>query len=761
MKKVILTALSLLMMIPMVGCNNKSDTTKSKWNYTKDEMTRFIHFKNKVQIIGNDHYKMIIDEPNYGFSKDIDETDVILFKKENIKSNNKDGYITYKDLKATNVKTNKVSVSDDTHKIEIEFNGELDNTYGALLDKNVLGMNSYVLSEMDKPLKYQGFGAGEEGEWEKQYIDSEAEWSDGEAIFDIAKYIGDIIVGAISNCPTACVDGVFGIITTLGGQFLDEEPSMADIMNKLEEISGQITDLSLQIDANTKLLEDELIYTQAQIDKTLVTLFQQNYSDYVTHYVEPLQTIERDFSQYIESYLKDIVKEKNKTVDLHYEITEGGLYKLLSITEPNYNDIETKKYTITIKSFDNAKAFLEKHHDVVSEGFITELMKDIEVAVNSAIEKEIIKVDEKITVLDYKQHIYKVILEKAEKEKYTGDYGSDQYKEAQDIMDKAIKLANHISPIATGESIIKSLTDRLSCMYNFGHETKGIITKLLASFKLQLEKYMLMSSEACLFAKINQKELYNAYESAIKTIQSYSDSNDAIPESYSYITKTVLGSDFITAKYDVQYRNPGNDCEFKKEFISERIEGFCGYYLFTEKVNLSKYSYVKEVDHSKINTRFGMLKQTGLTKNSNYISYLGENEVISQDNINTYNALINAGWISDDAYRILTSYEGIKNVEKSDNISFKCVACGNPGGYYFKLNQRYNYKSQHDSDCWTGEKAAGAFIDGYSAEKQSNKVIAAYAKYAESHLLWSEDEYWAFQDNPYSNYTFIIYNKIA
>ena len=56
--------------------------------------------------------------------------------------------------------------------------------------------------------------------------------------------------------------------------------------------------------------------------------------------------------------------------------------------------------------------------------------------------------------------------------------------------------------------------------------------------------------------------------------------------------------------------------------------------------------------------------------------------------------------------------------------------------------------------------AEGLFIDGATGEQLSNKNVASFATYAESHWYWSEDEYWAFTDNPSGNYYFMLTNEI-
>lgn len=762
MKKQAFLALSALLTLSLIGCTQKENPKLSRWYYTKDEMTDFINMKNSVIATNKDQtrFRWKTIEDNYLFQEGMNAKDIIFFNKNKVKMPKHGEYITYQLLKEARVPVLNFQEDEENHGFSFEFDGNVDDEYAVLINKQTLGMDTFAYSEMKTAFKNMSLKA-EEGEWEDQYVMSQGEWSDAQAILDIGKYIGDIIWGSSSGCPTAVVDGIFGIVSTIGGGLCDTEPSMQDIMNKLEDIDNKLSEIVGVIDKNQQELMNEEYYIEGQIDKSLITLYQQNYSDFVTNYIEPLETIERDFSQFIEANLKDIVNGEEINVPIRYIINEKGQYELLSITDDRYNSVYSIAYTINIKEFPQAKAFLASHHNTVAKGFVEAVLNDIEVAINSAIEQSIITPNEKITKADFKHHVYKVMLEQLGKKKYTGSYGTEAFRQAQEILDKATKLAEHISSRATGESIIQSMVDRIQCIYNFGKEAKSVIKGLITNIKLTLEKYVLMASEACLFAEINQQELGRVYSQAIDTIQSYYKVNQATADNYSYITKTKMAGDFLLNKYEVSYSNLGNDCSFRKEFTTKKIVGFgwtpTGTGLVTNNVKLQDYSIVNNATHRKILTRYKMLKNTGIISNINYIEYLNKAGVINNREIENYKALIKAHWMSDDAYRIITSYNGIKDVEKNDNIDFTCSACGNLKGYYFTLNNHYKYKNNHDTDCWSGQKATGTFLDGYTGEAQSQKHIAAYAKYTEGHILWKNDEHWAFQDNPVGNYSFVIY----
>jgi len=88
-----------------------------------------------------------------------------------------------------------------------------------------------------------------------------------------------------------------------------------------------------------------------------------------------------------------------------------------------------------------------------------------------------------------------------------------------------------------------------------------------------------------------------------------------------------------------------------------------------------------------------------------------------------------------------------------------CVSAGNPDGYYFRANAyMYPYRQVHEADCWKGVLTEGRFINGLTCAPYDNALpMTAYARYAESHWYWSDDEYWAFVHNPDGYFFFLMY----
>ena len=85
-----------------------------------------------------------------------------------------------------------------------------------------------------------------------------------------------------------------------------------------------------------------------------------------------------------------------------------------------------------------------------------------------------------------------------------------------------------------------------------------------------------------------------------------------------------------------------------------------------------------------------------------------------------------------------------------------CVAKGNPDGDYFEVGKSYNFRGKNSASSWYGKTFEGTFVDAASGMSLGTQKIASWARYAESHWYWHNDEYWAFTNNNADNYFFTI-----
>lgn len=602
----------------------------------------------------------------------------------------------------------------------------------------------------------------EDGVWEKDYINSSADYNI-HGYLDMGQYLGKIIFGTAVKNPVAIVDGVHGILSTFTSAISSSEASVQDVFDKLVDLDEKLDQITELIERNQTEIINEQIYTEAQIDKALIEIYQHNYNEFVANYLNPLDSIQRDYTQFIAAELQNFVTLDNPYIELHYEVKDGT-YKLLSRTEANYANPGIQIYKVNIPSFSNSKAFLKNHNDTVTTGFVDELKKDFANAVTQAIQNGTLKVDENITNEDYKIHMYKVILDDAEIKKHTGTYGSDAYKEAASILDNAINLCESVSGRKTGQSILESVIERIKCIYNFGKEAKPQIRHLIAHIKLLVDRYSALASEACLHAKIDQSELGEQYKKAVEKIQAYSKANEETGDFYSYIVKQEMRGTFVQTIYNVDYKNKGNDCQFKKEFEMYRITGYDSWAIrnqvHKEKMDLSKMSFVGSAAIEKIQKRQELMEGMGLIKNQTLIDYLGSVDIMESGARSFQDIMEYKKYIGHDSYRLLTEFTGERELKKSENIKVTCVKTGNDAGNHFRLKDTYTFKQWDDEEYWEGYMKTGNYLDPDTGTRLSIHDISGWAKYTERHCYWFNDEHWAFQTNPNGDYMFVIYAQI-
>ena len=760
-KKILLFSLTSLMAIPLFSCSNEQ--AESGWGIKEADYQNILKFDNEVSQ-KDDKLEFKVDDEFGSFKGKIDSDNVILFNLDKLHEIKGKKYYTYEDFKSCEVEKASFISSDIGRGFTITFNGNPNSRYGTITNKDAMIDNEYAFSIMENPINKVKRLAQEEGEWEDAYIETKAESEgiDWTPAIQIEHYVVKMVAGYIFANPLSIVDGGYGLLAMIGGMFAPAEPSIADVLEKLGEIDKKLDDLTEEIKKNQRELIDEEIYTQAQIDKALVALYQQDYTDYVTHYLDPVDTIERDYSQYIDAKLKQLVKSEPETITLKYKRNEENKLVQLSQSEEHYDDFGIKTLQVKAKSYGNAQSYLTLHNNVIGEGFMEELNKDIDELVNDEYGKSL--PTEQFSKEDYRRQIISTILDNFSKERYTGEYGTDEYAKASNMLDKAILLLRRISGVSTGESIISSIMKRMQSMYNFAYESKPKVKALLANMKFTIERYLLMTVTACRYAKINMSNLVTEYDRAIETIQAYYKANKDLPDSYCHITNTVIESGFIWSKYTAEFKNRGEHPQFKKEFIAEKINTFNRWTgkMDRTRLDLSKTAIIKPNDQRKIFKRFTLLVQAGLESEVDYLKYLANNKGIEENGYKIQQTMINDKWMTDDTSRILSEYEGIKQLTEKDDFNFTCVENGNSeGGNYFKVGNKYKFKGTHEAEYWSGEKATALFIDAHNGTDRASHIISAYAKYSEEYFLWADNEHWAFSSNPGGSYFYLMYSAPA
>lgn len=754
----VITSLALSLTASLSSCAN---TQSKKWAYTKEEMSNFLSMNALLNQNEDKTISFSADTDVKIFNDTIDNDDVIVFDidkvKQELKNSNKD-YADYDVLKKASVNILNIKNLDEQDGFNITFEGNNDslakqkgaisnsettNNYGMLLHSSITTANNFVM--VNKYQENKSSSNDPQASFEENYVSKGMTWEDGgKFTLELISNVAMILVGAASENPAAISSGIFGIFTSIADNFGVKEATIKDVMDKLKEVDTKIDDLSKKIDKNTQLLADEIVRVGANVDQANLNILNVTLNDFATNSVGKINNFNRNLADELNNYYKDFVTKSNN-IKLVLTKNSKGAYTSTPLTE--LNESSNYNFEVGLTDFTNAKNHLAQNNNIVQTGFVDELKKDI---LNALANNKNVPSDLKAD--DLANFIQVRIIENFYK-----SYFSTHKDKAQELRNLMIEYAERLSGINGKTSIINTYISRLQYMYNFQSEIKPLIRSIFTNLLKTLDVNTAIATQACVFAEYDSSELEKDYKSTRQLIQTTYTENSKKADSYSFITSSTLEGGFYSSKYTTTYSNPGNECSLKVNFETKKLE-LNGATVSNVSDDLSKHNTISEISHSKISTRWNLLMKTGsISTNSDYIHYLQSANVISSKAIEAAEFMISMKNIDSSCYRILTSDRAERDLNSSDSsLKLNCVGKGNPSGDYFNLNSEYNYKGKNDASCWAGKTFEGKFISANNGTSLGTQKIASWARYAESHWYWNNDEYWSFTNNEANNYYFMV-----
>ena len=739
---------TLLLMIPTLLVTllpSCSDSQAKKWSYQKEDMSDFMSLN--ANLIKNEDKSATFsaDTDITLFSDSIDDDDVIVFDVDKVKNElekqNKD-YADYSVLKACSLPVSNIKNLDDKDGFDITFSNAINENYAMLLHSSVTPNNEYVM--VNKYVKNSDDSKNPQTVFEENYNSSRFSWEDGgKFTLEIVSNIGMVITGIASDNPAAAMSGVFGLISTVCENMSSDKVSIKDVMNQLKETDKKIDDLSNKIDKNTQLLSDEIVRTEASVDQANMNIQNLAINDFATQSIAKINNFNRNLADEINDYYKTFIKS-NQTINLVLSKNKNGEYESLPLSE--ITSSTTYNFTLNLNDFSNAKKHLENNNNIVQTGFTDELYKDIDKAIASKSDlPEGIKKD------NLRDFVFTRIYEKFNK-----DYFSKNRDKAQEYRNLMIDYSQRISGANGKVSILNSYLSRLEYMYNFASEIKDAIRGICANLLKNLDMNTARASQACLFAEHNLQGLDSDYKTARENIQNFYQNVKKMNDSYSFITSSTLEGGFYRGSYTLTYDNPGNECHLKVTYGCEKLE-MDGINISSKKYDMSSTSHLSTTQHARIVTRWSLLKNAGsVSTDYNYLTYLSSAGVIDDKYIKAAEYLVSLKKATNSCYRIITSDSQERELGNGDsNFKMKCIAQGNPKGEYFTVSNDYNYRGYKTSSNWYGKTYEATFMDALTGSNSGKQKISSWARYAESHWYWRQDEYWGFT-NDENNYFFSI-----
>lgn len=741
-RKSIIFLLSVMSLSFLGSC---SDSQAKKWAYSKEDMSSFMSLDANYTQNENDTSTFSADTDIEIFSDQIDPDDVIVFDVDKVASElekQKKDYADYSVLKAASVPVSDINNLDDKDGFDITFSkNESGSNYAMLLHSSVTAANEYVL--VNKYEEKKNDGKTPQRLFEEKYVESNFSWEDGgKFTFQLISNIGMILAGCFSDNPAAAISGVFGILSSFGENF-SSDVKLKDVMDQLKETDKKIDDLSNKIDKNTQLLSDEIVRTEALVDQTNLNLLNVSINDFANNSIAKINTFNRNLSDQLNNYYRDYVK-KNETINLVLSKNKNGEYESLPLSE--ITSTASYNFTLNLTDFSNAKKHLESNQNIVEKGFIDELYKDIDAAIASKTD-----LPEGIDKENLRGFVSNRIYDE-----FMKDYFSKNVEKAQEYRNLLIDYAQRISGLSGRVSMLSTYLSRLEYMYNFAAEAKDSMLSVCTNLLKNLDMNTAKASQACLYAGITSKELEENYKTTRTNLQKFYKDVTALKDSYSFILSSPLDGGFYKGNYDVSFKNPGNKCTLQVSYDCEKIQ-LNGTNVSREKEDMSKHNPLSAMQHSRIVTRWDLLKKSGSISNGfNYLQYLSSNGVIDKKYIQAAEYLVSLKQTDSNCYRIITNDSGERDLGNGDsNMKFTCTAKGNPGGDYFSLNKEFGYRNSHNASSWYGKTFEAAFVDVVNGTSLGRQKVASWSRYSESHWYWTDDEHWAFVNNE-NNYFFSI-----
>ncbi|MCR5350236.1 MAG: hypothetical protein K6E20_04510 [Acholeplasmatales bacterium] len=712
---------------------NSSSSEEIKENYV--QLNSSVEYNEGVTTI-----KISTDEA--AFSTDITIEDVILYDVSLADTQNySDVYSFINDNKKI-ISQLLIDISNlvfvDNKTITVDAITDFDTDYGFFINPTKMLSEQFGYGFLPSPLERQ---IDVQTQFEDDIIKGMAGWDVAKMAIDIASAYASIIIGAYTGQALAISGGIFSIISTMGGKFFDNSPSISDVMNRLDNIEQKIDQIADTINQNQQELLDVLARQEAMIDELLLNQYTQNITNYNNDKINPIETFNISYKDKVEQALKSYLEE-GKTISVYYN-SNNELVFTSGLSETEMASFTKVEYTID--NFESALANLEKHNNIVTDELPTEMKKDIKKYLPTGTQNL-----DSVT-----NNVYLTIMDNIS---YTVLSADTMHDSIVQLMANTKFLCQAISG-ANGDSILNSYSGRLKHIYNFAIEYKPVARSLLASIRFTLDQYYNLAQTCCLAQKINCKDMADAYTAAANYIKSYYDNAFDMPDNYSFAANRVVKGDLIGAYYNTWYTNPGNDPSFHAQLIFKnniRITHTGACTTDGDTVNIGSFNIIDQNLYKAIGRRYIIQRSMGLTEHTSFSDYMG--------NIGTFDAKYkdykylamanivpqNANFVVDMSDRDLNSGD--------TGLLLYCQAKGNPDGYYYRVGMQYNYRCHDTADCWSGHLTYASLITGDTGTNYlTNQNLIAYARYDESHWYWIDDEYYSFVTHDVGTFFYILY----
>ena len=536
------------------------------------------------------------------------------------------------------------------------------------------------------------------------------------------------------------VPSAVGSLASLLGLWLNSgstygDPTIADVLAKLDQMDKKLDDISAKVDALSDLIVQSSTAELMGIDKILYNQYRSNWDTFNTNYVEPMDNMIRDYLTNIRSGLLDVATSEddfNIRIVWAYNDNNELVVTLEDPHNPGYdqdgNEIE-EFHSLTIPA-----SYFQPARDAYNESRI--YPNNFPVILQNCFKAYL--QDNPMENLD-EQGIYYTLMNNISKNAVTR-------QEAMDFYNLFVNYTAGLSGKTTGTSKLTEFYSMMDCYFNFEKEEADSSRNVRANVAFNLVKYTQIAHNFAMYsgAAIDFEELAANYKAVHDYIQTDSHAHSGLTtnKDFSYVTGTTIRTDLIHTSWNMSF---SNTTTFKASFKFYSSAG--------REIAVNNTVIFSEIDLSRVYRRYLYLFQNGDTTDQTFSIYLQNLSIIPRTYIDQYyNAFHdNKGEPLIDYTRnglpVLVSYGSLSSLSSE---KFNIVQGAKGDGSYVSEGTVYTYKTatksglSADSSYWSGQEVTGKLVYLNGGLGECANYIDRYARYDESHSYWRHDEHWGF-----------------
>lgn len=771
MKKIkIIFALSIATSA-LAGCGNKEPTTPTDWMFNEENGDNYTFIDSELLQTEDEKVKIIRISRAELLDTVIDDDDFYVFdygKIAIIEDSSK--YFSYQDYKSASVNTIKKEYNESEFTLDIYFEGNDEDVYGAVFNKDATFNGNFVftLPEMNALGNTNEINVDQ---FETELLESPNPKADDSGYIDLVSHFGQMISYIPKEGENIFIidDGILlalvGIILTIG-TWIWTATNNSDFKNwsyfnsineRLNQIDKKLTGISTMLVSSFSAILD-------QLDVISIDNYTNKIGEFKNDYLFKIDNIYRFIADETAYLFKQLVSNQDSVyVEIPYDLASGDKYHARSILSRVSGQPE---FTVTGNvNFNESKTYL-REHNIVDSKFAELFRKDIDSSIASgAMSYPSEKLGKEALASDIFSKICESQLSKSL---------SEQSKRSQ-LEGYRNTLVNYTKQLySTNIEIVNKYVNRCKLSYNFGAEAQKSLRNNLASLMFQLDRNAALCQIICRLSgnNVGELDLTDSYLAARSCIKNAYDSVKSIPSNYcfrdgkNWETKFFQFSDSVAGGY----YGDGVRSSFNHSLETKLIKPYPDA-RFGQTVDYDRNAnpWVNSITLRRMLARFESQKGSQAIGNITLLQYLQSIPGLFNPDSNRMLYPYAVEYGPKNIHRIMGDFStraADSNGDKGKPLQVSAKG-DDPYNPYFSFRENTKYLEgpyRTSSQYWTnGTFYTCDMVDAESGEFKAQQDFIMYADYVEDHGYWRHYESYALSGtwsyyNPWSQQTYITTN---